>query len=324
MDDAGGGGACSGRLVVVLLDLLESLGGTATRAQLAPAGRPALEAAVAAGTVVRLARGVYGLPSSPLPLQAAAALRGVVSHGSAAQLWFLEAVHAPDRPHVTVPRTARRQSEAHLHWADLAASDVRGMVTTPLRTLVDCARTLPFPEALALADSALRRRLVTPAQLLARAEACAGAGRRRVLRVAGAADGRAANPFESALRGIVLEAGLEGFAPQVPLQLPGALVRVDLADRRRRVVLEADSFAWHGSRDALARDCRRYDELVAGGWLVLRFAWEHVVFRQEWVSRTAVAACREADARRTDLRRSASRASGRARGDLCRCGRTGA
>lgn len=60
-------------------------------------------------------------------------------------------------------------------------------------------------------------------------------------------------------------------------------VRPDLVDRRLRLVAEADSFAWHGQRAALAPDCQRYDELVADRWTVLRFAWEQVVFDQERV-----------------------------------------
>ena len=48
-------------------------------------------------------------------------------------------------------------------------------------------------------------------------------------------------------------------------------------DRERRLVLEADSFAWHGSRRALRRDCRRYNRLVLLGYTVLRFTWEDVM-----------------------------------------------
>jgi very-short-patch-repair endonuclease len=59
---------------------------------------------------------------------------------------------------------------------------------------------------------------------------------------------------------------------------------VDLADVDRRIVLEADSFEHHGERADLVRDCERYDELVACGWTVLRFSWEHVMFRPEWVA----------------------------------------
>ena len=52
---------------------------------------------------------------------------------------------------------------------------------------------------------------------------------------------------------------------------------------RLRIVLEADSFEWHGDRAALRRDARRYDLLVANGWTVLRFAWEDVMHDQDWV-----------------------------------------
>jgi hypothetical protein len=40
----------------------------------------------------------------------------------------------------------------------------------------------------------------------------------------------------------------------------------------------------HGTRAAFAADCRRYDELTVLGWLVLRFAWEHVMFHRGWVA----------------------------------------
>lgn len=277
---------------------LAAVGGTATAAQLvAVVGRRALAAAVSRGEVARVGRGVYALPSVPPALQTAAALRGVVSHESAAQLLFLDTVHPPTAAHVTLPRHARRRPPAGVvpHWPRLAPDEVHGGVTRPLRTVLDCARTLPFREALAVADSALRREAVTRVQLVGAAEQSRGAGRAMVLRVATLADGRAANPFESALRGTVLDAGLTTFEPQVRLRGRGAVVRVDLADRKRRIVLEADSFAWHGSREALARDCRRYDQLVAGGWLVLRFAWEQVMFDERWVARTVLDTCRLQD-----------------------------
>ena len=37
------------------------------------------------------------------------------------------------------------------------------------------------------------------------------------------------------------------------------------------MVLEAESFEWHSSRQALRRDARRYNLLVIDGWIVLRF-----------------------------------------------------
>jgi very-short-patch-repair endonuclease len=84
---------------------------------------------------------------------------------------------------------------------------------------------------------------------------------------------------------VVLGAGLTGFRPQEPVELAPGWVRVDLADEASRTILEADSFAWHGSRSALERDCRRYDEAVRNDWVVLRAAWEHVMFEQDWLAR---------------------------------------
>jgi very-short-patch-repair endonuclease len=274
--------------------LVTALGGTATTSQLAALSRAEREDAVRSGRVLRLARGVYAVPSAPVALRAAAALRGVVSHTSAAQLHSLEVLHEPLLPHVTLPRD---RSDVHvdgvvLHWARLSGDEVGAGVTTPLRTVVDCARTLPFAEALAVADSAVRRGTVTAPDLVDAARARRGAGRATVLRVADAADGRAANPFESALRAVVLDAGVNGFVPQLRLGARDFTARVDLGDPRRRIALEADSFAWHGDRAALARDCRRYDELVARGWVVLRFAWEHVVGDPAWVALVVRSACR--------------------------------
>ena len=289
-----------------VVEVVAALGGTATRAQLTGVRRGELEAAVEHGAVLRLARGVYALPDAPAAVRAAAALRGVVSHTSAAQHWSLDLVAVPERPHVTVARNRSGLdggAAVHLHWADLRASDVQSGATSPLRTVVDCSRTLPFTQALAVADSALRRGLLTADVLLDRARATEGAGRDAVMDVARAADGRAANAFESALRAVVLGAGVTGFRPQVLLRGRGFVARVDLGDPRRRIALEADSFAWHGDRAALARDCRRYDELVARGWLVLRFAWEHVMFEQEWVAGTVRTTCRLRDRELAALRR---------------------
>jgi very-short-patch-repair endonuclease len=114
--------------------------------------------------------------------------------------------------------------------------------------------------------------------------------------VAADADGDAANPFESALRAVLLDADIAGFTPQQPVPLlSGVRVYVDLGDRRRRIALEADSFEYHGTRRALRDDCRRYDELVRTGWTVLRFAWEHVIGDPRWVATVVTDVCTSVD-----------------------------
>ncbi|WP_404388709.1 endonuclease domain-containing protein [Humibacillus xanthopallidus] len=73
--------------------------------------------------------------------------------------------------------------------------------------------------------------------------------------------------------------------PQHRIRYDDFYARVDLADERLRLVLEADSFEFHGERAAMSRDAERYDELVSRGWLVLRFTWEQVMLRPAWVAR---------------------------------------
>lgn len=267
-------------------EVLTLLGGSATREQLLRRGctRAALRGAVDAGLVVVLARGRYALPTAVDPRRSAVRLAGLASHTSAALHWGMAVARAPQRPHVTVARTRShvRTKAVHLHWSDVSAQDRDDHVTSPRRTVLDCARTLPFPEGLAVADSALRDSLVDAADLRDHAEVLRGPGALRARRVAELADGRSANPFESVLRGLAVEAGLQA-EPQYVVRGDGFFARVDLADRGRRLVLEADSFEYHGGRRALERDCRRYDELVLLDWRVLRFAWEHVMLEPVWV-----------------------------------------
>jgi very-short-patch-repair endonuclease len=66
--------------------------------------------------------------------------------------------------------------------------------------------------------------------------------------------------------------------------------RADLVDRTLGVVLEAESFEFHGLRRLLKRDCERYNAFVLDGWLVLRFAWEHVMFEPAYARDVLVSA----------------------------------
>ena len=104
-----------------------------------------------------------------------------------------------------------------------------------------------------------------------------------------AARADAANPFESVLRSIASSVPGLRVEPQRLITLGTGWVRPDLVDEDLRIVLEADSFEWHGSRAALARDARRYNHLVAAGWLVLRFTWEEVMFDPDGVRKVLVA-----------------------------------
>ena len=63
----------------------------------------------------------------------------------------------------------------------------------------------------------------------------------------------------------------------------------DLVDRERRLVMEAESFDFHGRRRALKHDCERYTGLVVRGWTLVRFAWERGMYEQDYVRDTLLA-----------------------------------
>jgi len=276
-----------------VVEVVEELGGVATRSLLVAAtSRADVDRALRSGEIIAVGHGRYCLPSVGQAVRLAHAVGGVLSLTSAALHHGWEVKQVPERPQVTVGR--RRHVDpalAHfmeLHYADLRPEDLGGIVTNVETTLLQSLRTLPEDEALAIADSALRSG-VPPNTLRRISVSVRGPGAAKVRRIAELADGDAANPFESCLRYVALEAGLR-VRPQVTL--PGLTVRPDLVDEDLGVVLEADSFGWHGDRAALRRDARRYDVMVINGWLVLRFAWEDVMFDQEYVRSVIVAVVR--------------------------------
>lgn len=280
---------------------LTRLGGVSTRAALLErASRQKVDAALSSGAIVRLARGRYALPSTDTARAAAHALSGVLCLTSAALHWGWAVKHPPREPQVCVPRNRNvapeRQRGVELRRLRLHPDDIVDGVTTRDRTLVDCLRHLPFDEALAVADSALRDGFPRE-RLRALVRDARGNGAPRMRQVAELATPDAANPFESVLRAIALRVAGLRLRPQVSIRavIPGGtrfLGRVDLADEVLSIAAEADSFEWHGGREALRRDARRYNSLVVHGWLVLRFTWEEVMFEPghvEGVLRAAAA-----------------------------------
>ncbi|MGB0100391.1 MAG: DUF559 domain-containing protein [Nocardioides sp.] len=271
---------------------LTELGGVATRRVLVDAtSRAAVDRALREGTVVRLSRDSYALPEVEASVGRAHALNGVLCLTSAALHHGWAVKHVPARPHISVPRsrkvTPARRAGVQLHRHDLGADDVEGVATSKETTLLHCLRGLPFDEALCVADSAARSG--EQAMLRRVARLAQGAGAARVRRVAHLARHEAANPFESCLRAIAVDlAGLD-LVPQLTITSVTPAVRPDLVDRDLGVVVEADSFEWHGDRAALRRDARRYNLLVVDGWIVLRFSWEDVMFDPDYVRSVLVA-----------------------------------
>ena len=268
-------------------EALTLLGGVATRQQLVElTSRAEVDAALREGRVVAEARGRYVSPAADDARRAGARLSGAVGLLSAALAHGWAVKLEPTQPQVVLPRNrklaAGQADGVEVLRADLDDDDVVAGVTSPDRTLLDCGRRLPLDEALAVFDSALRSGF-SHVRLVALMRDARGPRARQMRRLAWMADARAANPFESVLRYLALQVSGLTVRPQVPVYAARFLGRPDLVDEALKIIVEADSFEWHGNRAALVKDARRYNWFVAHGWLVLRFAWEDVMHDPDYV-----------------------------------------
>ncbi len=271
------------------VDAVRVHGGAARWRHLAIAGitRGELARAIAAGLLVRAGRGTYALPGLHPDYVEATRLNGYLSHASAAEAWGLDLINPPPVPHIALPhnrpvpctaavlhriRSHELTETTHIPWP----------VTTIERTLVDCARSMPFAETLAITDSALRRRLVAKHALTRLAQTVRGPGAPAVRRSFFAADGQSASIGESLTRAAALEAGLPPPELQYKLRLPaGRVAYLDLAWRRYRgrevrLGVEFDGRTSHGSDDAFVADRRRRNRIETIGWGLLEITMIHV------------------------------------------------
>lgn len=271
------------------LEVMRECGGVADTAVLrARCGKKAIKRALDSGDIIRLRRGVYGLPGIAEAQLRSIELSATIIGPSAALIWEWKLKRPPGRPHVALLKgrtlTPRQRAQIVPHWwssqGDVLVNAQGARIQTPLATAVHCLRTMPFDEALAVADSALRSGRVTRDDLLVAIAAAPRIGRGQAEAVARAADGRAANTFESCLRAICLDIRGLDVEPQVQI----GPHRVDLADRRRRIVIEAESRTWHAGPDEHNADIRRYTTLVREGWLVIRFSYDDVMHDPAYVA----------------------------------------
>ena len=230
---------------------------------------------VAAGTLDRPARGVYALPRADPATVAAVLAGGVVTCVTAAHRWALPLLTVPTQIHLAVPRTASTSIRAQLpagtvvHWdASLDREDLAAArVATALWHVVRC---LPLPEAVAVLDAALARRLISVGDLRRLRPSRNAVVYERALRHVDATAGSLA---ESIARVALVGAG---FDVRTQVHLAG-VGHVDLLVDGL-VVVEVDGFAYHSGRAEFRQD-RRRDRAIAldHGLLELRFAFEDVV-----------------------------------------------
>jgi very-short-patch-repair endonuclease len=232
------------------------------------------------------------LVSDPVRTSARAGLMAApagaaASHVLAAHLHRFEGLPKLLTPEVTVPATQcrRRVNGLVIHRSTtLEVVQQRGLAVTPVgRTIADLAGVVSLGELLCAADSALHKRLLTPAELCTAQGSRSGEAATVLRRVVELANGLSESPLETLIRLLLVEAGLGPLTLQITVSCGGFSYRIDLGFPELRLGIEADGRAVHGSADAVLNDRRRQNALLAAGWLILRFTWDDVVDRPAYV-----------------------------------------
>ncbi|WP_439660666.1 endonuclease domain-containing protein [Lentzea sp. HUAS TT2] len=248
--------------------------------------------ALRTGRIRRVQRCVYvrrGSEPAPLALARAAVLSSgvadaVASHQTAALVHDVVVPGGLRPEHITVARDMRRirRRELVCHGRALAQGDVelRGGVpiTTAVRSLLDMVAEVPRLDAVWAIDDAVRREIVSAAQIAASLVTRPGGRGDGVIKLRVAeADGRAESILETAGRLALRDAGLMLPIAQHEVFDGGDLVaRLDAAYPERRLGIEFDG-AVHNAPRALYRDRQRQNRLLQLGWSLLRFTWWDVV-----------------------------------------------
>lgn len=240
---------------------------------------------------------VYSAASAPHTVELAgrAALlsagpTAMLSHLSAAVSWRLRR-ECPERPWLTVPygRKVPRlwdievTRSRHLEGVRRLRDEVT--VTSAARTIVDLGRVLDrngVESALAVGLQMERTTMVQVEAALVPAWRTAGTGLVRDIVV------RFSPGWES-----VLSARLARLAAQAGIGLVTGVVvrdatgrpvaRPDFVPRGRRMAIEADGWAFHGSKAQQQADRLRDRRLLALGWTTVRFTTEDILRRPEQV-----------------------------------------
>ncbi len=157
---------------------------------------------------------------------------------------------------------------------------VRGgvRVTSVARTVVDLARTSSFRSGVVVADSALRGKLTSKAELRSVVTACARwPGIRQARLVIEFSDARSESALESIARAAFRDHGLP--APELQAWVGGddVIGRADFLWRRYRTIGEADGAIKYANTGRAISQLRRDASLRAAGFEVVHFTWDEIV-----------------------------------------------
>ena len=215
-------------------------------------------------------------------------LRGAFSHESAAVLWGLDLMAVPTMLNVySNAKSSSDRGRIRRHRSALDSGEVTTIpgtpipVTTVTRTLQDCVRTMPFRNAVVLADSVMRQRLLTPEAVTDTLTHLTGCGSSNGSLVVRAMDASSESAGESLTRCLLMEHELPSPMTQYPIVCEGRRYRTDFAWPELRVILEFDGeqkYVDYPGRDR--QEAARDRALTRAGWTVIHLTWADI-FQKE-------------------------------------------
>jgi hypothetical protein len=281
------------------------LAGLITTAELTRAGvtKARIQTLTSRRILVVAGRGVYAkaaqataltkTPTGSVALRVAKALivtgpQAAGSHLDAAVIHRLDTLSRLPKDKVAVtrgpdaPHSRRARAGIALHIAsipsDHCATHLGVRLTSVARTVVDLARSGTFTEGVVIADSALRAKLTSPAELAAVLDVCGNwPGIRQAREVVAFSDARSESAFESLAR---VEFGRGGLPPpelQAWVGVDGVVVgRADFLWRQYSTIAEADGAIKYADPDRARMQLRRDADLRAAGFEVVHFNWQEL------------------------------------------------
>lgn len=240
--------------------------------------------------VFQATTGVYDAAARAQAALLAGGPVAMLSHTSAAFAWGLVAVR-PERPWITLPFTHRLPALEDVevfrsrHTRGIRRSRNGQPVTAVPRTWVDLGAVLEREAMEAALATALHSRRATTEQI---EEVLAVAHHRAGTQLARSVLSHFVPEWESVLSArlgrLMAAAGLT-LEPGIELSDDGGvrLAVLDFGDRALRVAVEADGWAFHGSKVQQQADRARDRLLLRRGWVTLRFTTDDIVLRPEQV-----------------------------------------
>lgn len=250
---------------------IERRGGTLQTSELVRCGysRVQIQAAIKNGAITVLRQGVVGTESADAEQRVAVLANGLITCISAAQELGLWTIKDPEQLHLWTLHS-RQPASTIKHRGDLVRPHRPGNYVSILDCVLHAIRCRPRLEALVIAESAVRRGVVSKAELLELLPGKRNGIRRAV--VLGIGDD-ADSPLEIIARDLFRAVGLR-VETQVPI--PG-LGRVDIVVEGR-IIIELDGFDFHSDRAAFKKDRKRNNAGMLSGFPTLRYVYEDLVF----------------------------------------------